>query len=1806
MINYRTESDCVYKIHDNIVKRISDIDMLGRRNYQEKIAKSANTKNRYSIRKLSVGAVSAIIGFSILGLSGKTVHATTTNPSSHQTNNASASDEATQKTSSGTPKEDDNHTWQMGNDEKTYDGQSITQIDVKDFHLKDHQSKELNTESVSNDSFVWTDAKGNPIVDQPKNVGTYHVKLTDSAAKKLQQDNQQSEEQKGIVATYTIKQGQATATLKGYDSVETSSAKESTVQEKIKQDKRIYVDLKIDGSNENRYDLQEGDYTWSDVQQSDASDPTNAGTYHLSLTEQGKTSITKYINSVAGYGTEVVDGIEHRIPNVKVAFAPSTATLYIYDQPKQKPNNLPKDTVWTPAGWTRTNPDYVAKNATVNLYNSGKANFESNKELNKDASFNYTTFGADITATIAKEDLQISNKILLATITATNDYTDTVDGQLPLTSASSENGQRITDSNTGKIIGTLSVTNQDNGEIDYWLNVTDTDTYGEDVKISNLKDYNAGYLNHHNNFDKLAKLSKNGTSLKTGDTITQTISTASNTYVQKYKVSEIGTLLQLTKNFSKTWANTNKPVMTGNYYNPILVLSDKTTSKDLAKGIQPQDFTKAFLIEGENIDFSNLSTWERLTIYGINGQKLLREKSNTVDEHLLDKNKKTAFKLSNNLSLQDAIAQTPDGESAYSVQENGGAIVVVKVKAANIALTDGEITSYVKSSQFYNLQTKNKEQTLKDTTDFYHHIGDQPIEVAVMIGADFADSINGEGWGTIHDITPNVAKAAPLKNDGVKYEHGKAIATGKIFRTAKIDYYDAETGENLESQPRTVLTGEMRATINHTINIPLGYKFDHINNNGNISDEDLAKINNEEFSFDYHFFSDSSKNNPVKIYLKKIRQSHAITYTVIDTDDDNKILTQGTQLPDVYLVDGKFTGETNSNQSAAEKGYQQVLTMYEKEGYRVASDSAMPDWNKLKDQNYNFEIKLAHNKIQINTEKDWPAKIGENARVDLTKKVIRKITVSGLPGIISPETQVATFNRTATVDQVTGSITTTDWQLASRGWGKYQVDGENVLAGFAIKKITVNGQDYANVIKDGKSIVGVDEVTPQAGDADIQVKVVYEAVKRTVKFVFVDDDENQKQIKTTEPITQQIYSTYQVEAPTNYDFKNNQDASYYFAESGENKIIIHLVHHKDTEALSKTATRTINVERPDGSNVKTEQEATINGTRTIDRVTNATTKSWKKGVWAEFNAPVIAGYTATIQTVERKTVDGNTNDETVNVSYKADPQTVHIIYQDQTGNTIKTDKITGVTDQNKTITPVLPTGWILTDNQNITKEVTFNAESNPDIVISVKHNIVNFTHDHPVLTNQKTSTNAIINGGHETDLTKTITRTIAVINPNGDITTIEQVAKIYRDGSYDDVTGEVTYSNWSTDDQHWTSFVAPEIAGYTADTLNVEAETVNDQTENTNVQIKYAANDQATKIIYQDDNGQIIHEDTIFGVTDQQVTLDYQAPEHWQIVGDTLPTSYQFKAIDNQAIIVKVAHKLDPRADDTKTITRTITIVDPDGREEVIKQEAKFSRSHQYDEVLGQDVYGNWDKSTDSFAQVDVPKVKAFTPSQDTIKVVNVTPDTADSEVKVTYTENVAQVNFAGQTTSIYGEKLTMPDLVIKGYSVPELAMADYVWYDEKGNELNHPPVNAGTYTVKLKDDVLAKLNQANDDYHFNLVENAFTYQIALADLTVTLTGQDRNRDEKRIDLSKYQIMLTDKTFNLNELEINLDDLILEYKNGQSNDSIAPGKYTIKLSEAALSRLQQKMPNYKLSFASAGEFEKLNTKEFNMLMNKVT
>ncbi|MBM6729567.1 mucin-binding protein, partial [Limosilactobacillus ingluviei] len=136
------------------------------------------------------------------------------------------------------------------------------------------------------------------------------------------------------------------------------------------------------------------------------------------------------------------------------------------------------------------------------------------------------------------------------------------------------------------------------------------------------------------------------------------------------------------------------------------------------------------------------------------------------------------------------------------------------------------------------------------------------------------------------------------------------------------------------------------------------------------------------------------------------------------------------------------------------------------------------------------------------------------------------------------------------------------------------------------------------------------------------------------------------------------------------------------------------------------------------------------------------------------------------------------------------------------------------------------------------------------------------------------------------DLNQTITRTINVKDPHTNkVATTKQVAKIFRDATVDDVTGEVTYGNWSSDAAHWTDFTPDTVAGYTPSQSDVAAVTVQNGQKDVTVDITYTANDQTTHVVYVDGAGHTVKTDKLTGKTDQTVPVDVKSnvPAGWEL-----------------------------------------------------------------------------------------------------------------------------------------------------------------------------------------------------------------------------------------------------------------------------------------------------------------------------------
>ena len=96
--------------------------------------------------------------------------------------------------------------------------------------------------------------------------------------------------------------------------------------------------------------------------------------------------------------------------------------------------------------------------------------------------------------------------------------------------------------------------------------------------------------------------------------------------------------------------------------------------------------------------------------------------------------------------------------------------------------------------------------------------------------------------------------------------------------------------------------------------------------------------------------------------------------------------------------------------------------------------------------------------------------------------------------------------------------------------------------------------------------------------------------------------------------------------------------------------------------------------------------------------------------------------------------------------------------------------------------------------------------------------------------------------------------------------------------------------------------------------------------------------------------------------------------------------------------------------DFVKTVKRVINITDPQTNQtKTITQEVTFTRSGVLDEVTKGLTYGDWSEGgKHTFGKVDVPTIPGYTPSQETIDSLVVTPDTDSTTVNITYSKNSA------------------------------------------------------------------------------------------------------------------------------------------------------------------------------------------------------
>ena len=371
--------------------------------------------------------------------------------------------------------------------------------------------------------------------------------------------------------------------------------------------------------------------------------------------------------------------------------------------------------------------------------------------------------------------------------------------------------------------------------------------------------------------------------------------------------------------------------------------------------------------------------------------------------------------------------------------------------------------------------------------------------------------------------------------------------------------------------------------------------------------------------------------------------------------------------------------------------------------------------------------------------------------------------------------------------------------------------------------------------------------------------------------------------------------------------------------------------------VEKTATRTINVTTPDGKTTTVKQTATL--AKQVDFGKDAH-PAWTTGEWANYDVPTIPGYTASQSNVNKETVTGETKDQTVNITYTANPQTTTVVYQTEDGTPVHTTTVNGHTGQTVKVSNEVPVGWHVV-NGTVPSEITFAPNGTQKTVVIIAHSHATVTPDAPKTTGDKLPDNpgkTYPAGVGETDLNKTVTRTIKVTTPDGQNKTIAQTVKLTRTADVDEVTGEVKYSDWTTG--NWSAYTAPSVPGYTASQSNVAQQAVTDTTKDQTVNVTYTANDHQISIEYVDNaTGQVVKTDHVSGKTGQTVAITPHVPDGWELVsGQSVPSEVTVGADGAQATVIKVqpqersvAVKFVDDQSDERQVGQAITVTGRDG-----------------------------------------------------------------------------------------------------------------------------------------------------------------------------------------------------------------------------------------------------------------------------------
>ena len=648
--------------------------------------------------------------------------------------------------------------------------------------------------------------------------------------------------------------------------------------------------------------------------------------------------------------------------------------------------------------------------------------------------------------------------------------------------------------------------------------------------------------------------------------------------------------------------------------------------------------------------------------------------------------------------------------------------------------------------------------------------------------------------------------------------------------------------------------------------------------------------------------------------------------------------------------------------------------------------------------------------------------------------------------------QSVNFTRTKTTDLVTGNVTYGAWDSTSKTYDAVS-DSEMAIKGYQHTPQSIASESVNANSKD-------EVITVTYNPISHKYEVIY-SDQETGKVLATDSftlNEGQTVAYTpSDKVKELLASGY-------YDVNKaipDKLAMPYDAPDQTTKVVLghqtstvnpgdkNPVTGEPVSGLTKTVTRIIKYVGTEKPLADVVQSVTFTRTATVDAVTGAVTYGkWNKAqdTVKAVTTPKAAGYKPDKAEVASKTLTPDDTDTTETVTYNPIEHQITIIYQDLDDNqkVLAQDTLTGAEgktvayDKNTRLTELAKQHYTHDNKDDTLPDEIKVAYDSSDVTyyVSLRHaknSNVQQGDKNPV-------TGDVING-----LVKTVTRTIKYQDSNGKALTqgvdgakideIVQSATFHRNATVDEVTGKVTYGAWKEAKATFAAVKAPDIYGYTvkAEQKQVPSQDVTGDSENTTTVLTYTQQTIKAKyhIVYRDlDDDKTLYTDNLEGNEGETITYDPSGK-----IQDFIKQGYTHDAKDDtltgteikvpyhakeQDFIIGLRHKqvayhpgdknpLTGKVDDSelvKTVTKTVKyqgapVAIPDNIQTV-----KFSREATVDMAKGTISYGKWNQDSQTFAEVETPSIKGYTPDKTKIPSQSVTPNDKDIVETITYTKN--------------------------------------------------------------------------------------------------------------------------------------------------------------------------------------------------------